>query len=65
MNYVIRKKMDAVDFVSELDGVISEEQAKVIYRNIEHYSDMVKNVVIDLLRANPRKYVPILLGDDR
>jgi len=55
--------MGAVDFTSELIGVIPKEQAEVIYRNIEYHSDMVKNVVIDLLRANPSKYAPVFLGD--
>lgn len=59
-----RKELDMVGFVRELFGVVDVEEAKGIYKNISHYSEVKKNIIIDLLRANPQKYLPILTRDD-
>lgn len=59
-----RKELDMVGFVRELFGVVDVEEAKGIYKNISHYSEAKKNIIIDLLRANPQKYLPILTRDD-
>ncbi|ARC72552.1 MULTISPECIES: hypothetical protein [Bacillus] len=64
MKIISRKEMNAADFASELFGVIPIGQAKEIYRNIEHYTEAKKNIIIDLLRANPRKYIAALLKYD-
>ena len=59
-----RKQMDMVGFVRELFGVVEVEEAKDIYKNISHYSEAKKNIIVDLLRSNPDKYLPVLMRDD-
>lgn len=59
-----RKEMDMVGFVRELFGVVEVEEAKDIYKNISHYSEAKKNIIIDLIRSNPSKYLPIMMRDD-
>jgi hypothetical protein len=61
---VERKQMDMVGFVRELFGVVEVDQAKEIYRNIGHYPEVKKNIIVDLLRSNPDKYLPVLMRDD-
>jgi len=64
MEMQMKKAMDSIDFAQELFGFIPVNTAKDIYKRIDHYPEMKKNIIIDLLRANPQKYVPALLGED-
>jgi hypothetical protein len=59
-----RKEMDDVGFVVELFGIVPVFLSKRIYQNISHYPEIKKNIIVDLLRSNPQKYVPVLIGDD-
>lgn len=59
-----KRKMDAVDFVTQLIGVIPVFQAKEIYKNISHYPESKKNLIIDLLKVETEKYKAVLLYSD-
>lgn len=64
MQVVVVKEIGVIEFVNELVGFVPEDDAKEIFINIGHYSEAKKNVIIDLLRANPEKYIPIMLRDE-
>jgi hypothetical protein len=59
-----RKEMDDVGFAVELFGIVPVFLSKMIYKNISDYPEVKKNIIVDLLRANPKKYVPVFLGND-
>lgn len=64
MQVVELKEIGAVEFVNELVGYVKEKDAKDIFMNIAHFSETKKNIIIDLLRVNPDKYIPVLLDGD-